>query len=123
MRSSPRTSAQQTGHLRLLAVSRSKLLFLSVESWALTDFDPTLQHEKICAAKSLTLMPTYVRVAPATAEVQIILEVAATDKIHMENGNHGLAWTTSGKYTTSKTVNLLACKQLHLNHVERTKEE
>ena len=28
---------------------------------------------------------TYVRVAPATADVHIILEAPATDKIHMED--------------------------------------
>ena len=28
---------------------------------------------------------TYVRVAPATADVRIILEVPATDKIHIED--------------------------------------
>ena len=32
---------------------------------------------------------TYVRVAPATAVVQIILEVPATDKIRIEDRNHG----------------------------------
>ena len=36
----------------------------------------------------------YVRVAPATADVHIILEVPATDKIHIED-RYGLAWTKS----------------------------
>ena len=35
----------------------------------------------------------YVRVAPATADVNIILEVPVTDKIHIED-RYGLAWTT-----------------------------
>ena len=45
-RSSPRMSAQRTCHIRSLAPSQSQLLFLSVESWTLTNSDPTLQHEK-----------------------------------------------------------------------------
>ena len=38
---------------------------------------------------------TYVRFAPATADVQIGLQVLATDKIHIEDRNHGLARTKS----------------------------
>ena len=37
---------------------------------------------------------TYIRVPPATADVHIILEVLATDKIHIED-RYGLAWTKS----------------------------
>ena len=37
---------------------------------------------------------TYVRVAPATADVHIILQVPATDKIHIDT-RYGLAWTKS----------------------------
>ena len=58
---------------------------------------------------------TYVRVAPATADVHIILEVPATDKIHIED-RYGLAELTMG-YTTRKTGNWFACKQLHFNYV------
>ena len=36
---------------------------------------------------------TYVRVALATSDVQSILDIPATDEIHMEDRNHGLAWT------------------------------
>ena len=46
---------------------------------------------------------TYVQVAPATADVHIISEVPATDKIHIED-RYGLAELTMG-YTTRKTVN------------------
>jgi len=66
---------------------------------------------------------TYVRVALATSDVQSILE-PATDEIHMEDRNHGLAWTkpNNGIYHTQ---NRLTRKQLHLNHVvpERLKQE
>ena len=31
--------------------------------------------------------------ALATSDVQSILEIPATDEIHMEDRNHGLAWT------------------------------
>ena len=31
--------------------------------------------------------------ALATSDVQSILEILATDEIHMEDQNHGLAWT------------------------------
>ena len=87
-----------------------------MESWTLTDFDPTLEHEKICAAKCLTFRLTYVRVAWATADVHIILEVLATDKIHIEDQNMVLPELSQAMgYTTSKTVSWLACKQLHFN--------
>ena len=102
-RSSPRTSAQRTGHIRSLAVSQSKHLCLSVQSWTLTDFDLTLQHEKFVLQMFNIL--TYLRVAPATADVHIILEVPATDKIHIED-RYGLAELSQTMgYTTRKTVN------------------
>ena len=34
---------------------------------------------------------SYVRVPLATSDVQSILDIPATDEIHMENRNHGLA--------------------------------
>ena len=34
---------------------------------------------------------SYVRVALATLDVQSILDIPATDEIHMEDRNHGLA--------------------------------
>ena len=47
---------------------------------------------------------TYVRVAPATADVHIILEVPATDKIHIED-RYGLGeLSQTVRYTTRKTV-------------------
>ena len=47
---------------------------------------------------------TYVPVAPATADLQIILEVPATDEIHIED-RYGLAWTMSnnGIYNTQNS--------------------
>ena len=38
----------------------------------------------------------------ATTDVQSILEIPATDEIHMEDRNHGLAWTkpNNGIYNT-----------------------
>ena len=36
---------------------------------------------------------TYARVALTTSDVQSTLEIPATDEIHMEDRNHGLAWT------------------------------
>ena len=43
-----------------------------------------------------------VRVALATSDVQSTLEIPATDEIHMEDRNHGLAWTkpNNGIYNT-----------------------
>ena len=47
---------------------------------------------------------TYVRVAPATADVHIILEVPATEKIHIEDW-YGLAELSQTMgYTTHKKV-------------------
>ena len=37
----------------------------------------------------------YIQVAPATTDVQSILEIPATDEIHMEDQNHGLPTTTT----------------------------
>ena len=53
---------------------------------------------------------TFVRVAPATTDVHIILQVPATDKIHIED-RYGLAEQSQ---TTRKTVNWFARKKLHL---------
>ena len=45
---------------------------------------------RLCqAAECLTF--SHVRVALATSDVQSILEIPATDEIHMEDRNHGLA--------------------------------
>ena len=45
---------------------------------------------------------SYVRVALATSDIQSILEIPATDEIHMKDRNHGLAWTkpNNGLYNT-----------------------
>ena len=47
----------------------------------------------ILADLTLSAMYTlsYVRVALATSDVQSILDIPATDEIHMEDRNHGLA--------------------------------
>ena len=47
---------------------------------------------------------TYVQDAPATADVHIILQVPATNKIHIE-GRYRLAWTKSnnGIYNTQNS--------------------
>ena len=45
-------------------------------------------------------MLTYVQVALATKDVQSILEIPATDEIHMEDGNHGLAMQHSQQTCT-----------------------
>ena len=46
---------------------------------------------------------TYVRVAPATTDVHIILEVPATDKIHIED-RYGLCWTKSNNTQNSQLI-------------------
>ena len=53
---------------------------------------------------------TYVRVAPATADVQFILEVPATDKIYIED-RYGLAALRQTRGYTTR--NWFARKQLH----------
>ena len=93
---------------------------------------PTLtQHfnmRNLC--RKMYYILTQIQVAPATAVVQIILEAPVTDKIHIEDWNHGTVLSELSQtmgYTTCKTVNWLARtrKQLHFNRVvpERTKEE
>ena len=53
----------------------------------------------------MSCIPTEVRVALATSDVQSALEIQATDKIHMEDRNHVLAWTkpNNGIYSTQKS--------------------
>ena len=46
-----------------------------------------LEDLKLSAMYTLS----YVRVALATSDVQSILDIPATDEIHMEDRNHGLA--------------------------------
>ena len=49
-------------------------------------------HEKFVPCRSVCYILTYVRVELATSsDVQRILEIPATDEIHMEDPNHGLA--------------------------------
>ena len=60
---------------------------------------------------------TYVWVAPATADVYIILEVPATDKNHIEDWYSLAELSQTMGYTTRKTVNWFARKQLHFSHV------
>ena len=55
---------------------------------------------------------TYVQVALATSDIQSILGIPSTDEIHLEDQNQ-----PAMAYTTCNTVNRLARKQLHLNHV------
>ena len=55
---------------------------------------------------------TYVRVAPATADVHIILEVPATDKIHIEDRCSLAELSQTMGYTTHKKVDWFTCKQL-----------
>ena len=51
------------------------------------------QHEKFVPSRRRSYTLSYVRVALATLDVQSILDIPATDEIHMEDRNHGLAWT------------------------------
>ena len=48
-------------------------------------------HEKFVPSRSISYTLSYVRVALATSDVQSILDIPATDEIHMEDRNHGLA--------------------------------
>ena len=66
---------------------------------------------------------TDVRVALATSDVQSILEIPATDEIHMEDRNETMVLPELSRtmaYKTRKTVNRLAPKQSHLNRGART---
>ena len=48
-------------------------------------------HEKIVPSCRMSYILSCVRVALAPSDVQRILEIPATDEIHMEDRNHGLA--------------------------------
>ena len=63
----------------------------------------------------MSYIPICVRVALAASDEQSILDILATDEIHMEDRNRGLAWTklNSGIYTTQNS--LQNSEQLHLN--------
>ena len=46
---------------------------------------------KFVPSRRMSYTLTYVRVALATSDVQSILDIPATDEIHMEDRNQGLA--------------------------------
>ena len=50
-------------------------------------------HEKFVPSRRISYTLSYVRVTLGTSDVQSILDIPATDEIHMEDRNHGLAWT------------------------------
>ena len=50
-------------------------------------------HENFKPCRRMCYILTSVRVALATSDAQRILEIPATDEIHMEDRNYGLAWT------------------------------
>ena len=49
--------------------------------------------KKFVPSRRISYTLSYVRVALATSDVHSILDIPATDEIHMEDRNHGLAWT------------------------------
>ena len=51
-----------------------------------------------------------VRVALAASDVQSILDIPATDDIHMEDRNYGFAWSkqNNGIYTTQNSLQACA---------------
>ena len=48
--------------------------------------------ENFVPSRRMFYILTYVRAVLATSDVQSTLEIPATDEIHMEDRNHGLAW-------------------------------
>ena len=65
-------------------------------------------------------MKKFVQVSKATADLQIILEVSATDiRATLKTETMALPQLSQAMgYTTRKTVNCLARRQIHFNHVE-----
>ena len=72
-------------------------------------------HEKFAQNNRMSYILICVRVALAASDVQSILGIPATDEIHMEDLNHGLAWTkpNHAKQSTDLRVNsyILKIKQ------------
>ena len=66
--------------------------------------------QKLCAQPQMSYILTYVRVALATSDVQSILELPATDEIHLEDRNQTCVSTatfeSSGTKTTNGRINL-----------------
>ena len=48
-------------------------------------------HEKFVPSRRISCTLSYVRVVLAALDVQSVLDIPATDEIHMEDRNHGLA--------------------------------
>ena len=71
---------------------------------AICAFEPPFCAYLLCGSL-LKILTNQVRVALATLDVQITLEISATDEIHMEDRNHGLAWTkaNNGIYNTQQS--------------------
>ena len=58
-------------------------------------FDPWQGYtpREFVPSRRMSSILTEVSVALATSDVQSTVEILATDEIHMEDQNHGLAWT------------------------------
>ena len=67
-------------------------------------------HEKFAQNNRMSYILICVRVALAASDVQSVLDIPATDEIHMEDRNHGLAGTklNNGIYTTQNSLQTCA---------------
>ena len=75
----------------LISVLKSGAPELRVkEGWERAYYSCT-HHEKFVPSRRISYPLSYVRVALAALDVQSVLEMPATDEIHMEDRNHGLA--------------------------------
>ena len=74
-------------------------------------------NRRAIAQPQMSYILTYVRVALATSDVQSILEIPATDKIHLEDRNQTCMSTATfescGTKTTNGRINLFIKLEKH----------
>ena len=77
---------------RIKSTLRHWLAFIANRNQGFSIRHEGSHNEKSMPSRRMSNILTYqVRVALATADVQRTLEIPATDEIHMEDRNHGLA--------------------------------
>ena len=104
----------------ILHKSAKKCYFRLIENRHLVRHDTP---RELCTKPQISYMLTHAGVLLWTSSVQNILEIPATDEIHMEDRNHGHAWT---KPNNATVIIRPARKQLHqfeLCGARMTKEE
>ena len=108
----------QSGKRKIHKITRSSFRQIRIEKY-ITPFASVIanrnqtfsihcegtHHKTFVQSRRMSFILRYVRAALATTDVKSIisiLEIPVPDEIHMEDRNHGLAWTNRAKLWRSK---------------------